>query len=119
MGTSASRAVWPVTRRVKRSHQEPWMSQPLIETKLFLPSPRAGLVARPRLRLRLDTGLTARLMLISAPAGFGKTTLLVDWMASLQTSSDSAVHGAWLSLDPADSDPARFWRYLLAALRTA
>lgn len=95
------------------------MSQPLIETKLFRPSPRAGLVARPRLRLRLDAGLTARLMLISAPAGFGKTTLLVDWMASLQTSSDEAVRGAWLSLDPADNDPARFWRYLLAALRTA
>ena len=95
------------------------MSHPLIETKLFLPSPRAGLVARPRLRHRLDTGRAARLLLISAPAGFGKTTLLVDWMASLQTSSDKPVRGAWLSLDPADNDPARFWRYLVAALRTA
>jgi LuxR family maltose regulon positive regulatory protein len=95
------------------------MSHPLIETKLFLPSPRAGLVSRPRLRQRLDTGRTARLLLVSAPAGFGKTTLLVDWMDSLQASSATAVRGAWLSLDPADNDPARFWRYLVAALRTA
>ena len=95
------------------------MSHPLIETKLFLPRPRAGLVSRPRLRQRLDTGRTARLLLVSAPAGFGKTTLLVDWMASLQTTPAAAVRGAWLSLDPADNDPATFWRYLVAAVRTA
>ena len=95
------------------------MSQPLIETKLFRPSPRASLVARPRLRQRLDTGLTARLMLVSAPAGFGKTTLLVDWVASWQTTPGPAARGAWLALDAADNDPARFWRYVVAALRTA
>ncbi|WP_374458045.1 LuxR C-terminal-related transcriptional regulator [Nocardioides sp.] len=95
------------------------MAHPLIETKLYLPSPRAGLVARPRLRQRLGAGLTARLLLVSAPAGFGKTTLLVDWLASLETGDDASVRAAWLSLDPGDNDPARFWRYLVAALRTA
>lgn len=94
------------------------MSHPLIETKLYLPSPRAGLVARPRLRQRLGAGLTARLLLVSAPAGFGKTTLLVDWLASLET-GDDGVRATWLSLDPGDNDPARFWRYLVAALRMA
>jgi LuxR family transcriptional regulator, maltose regulon positive regulatory protein len=96
------------------------MSHPLIGTKLFLPSPRAGLVPRPRLRQRLDRGLAAKLMLVSAPAGFGKTTLLVDWLASTVPShADAPVRAAWLALDPADNDPARFWRYLVAALRTA
>ncbi len=59
------------------------MSTTLLETKLFLPRPRPGLVARPRLRERLDRGLAAKLMLVSAPAGFGKTTLLVEWLAAV------------------------------------
>ncbi len=96
------------------------MSHPLIETKLYLPSPRPRLVPRPRLRERLDRALTSRLMLVSAPAGFGKTTLLVDWMASWPTGAGtSAPVAGWLALDAADNDPARFWRYLVAALRTA
>jgi LuxR family maltose regulon positive regulatory protein len=96
------------------------MSLPLIETKLFLPSPRPGLVPRPRLRERLDRGLGAKLMLVSAPAGFGKTTLLVDWLASAAPSRDGAgLRGAWLGLDPGDNDPARFWRYVVAAVSTA
>ncbi|MCW2737517.1 LuxR C-terminal-related transcriptional regulator [Nocardioides sp.] len=95
------------------------MSLPLIETKLFLPSPRPGLVPRPRLRERLDRGLDAKLMLVSAPAGFGKTTLLVDWLASAASGEGTALRGAWLALDAADNDPARFWRYVVAALRTA
>ena len=96
------------------------MSLPLIETKLFLPTPRPGRVARQRLRQRLDTGLGAKLVLVSAPAGFGKTTLLVDWLASAAGArSDPPLRGAWLALDPADNDPARFWRYVVGALRTA
>ena len=96
------------------------MSLPLIETKLFLPSPRPGIVPRPRLRERLDRGLGAKLMLVSAPAGFGKTTLLVDWLASAVPSREgTALRGAWLALDPGDNDPARFWRYVVAALSTA
>ncbi len=103
-----------------RLHQELGMSHPLIETKLFLPSPRPGLMPRPRLRERLDRGLAAKLMLVSAPAGFGKTTLLVDWLASAAPAHASAsARAAWLALDAADNDPARFWRYVVAALRTA
>jgi LuxR family maltose regulon positive regulatory protein len=95
------------------------MSLPLIETKLFLPSPRPGVVPRPRLRERLDRGLGAKLMLVSAPAGFGKSTLLVEWLAAAEARAGSTVRGAWLSLDAADNDPARFWRYVVEAIRTA
>ncbi|KRF34469.1 LuxR family transcriptional regulator [Nocardioides sp. Soil805] len=95
------------------------MPHPLIETKLYLPSPRPGRVARPRLRERLDRGLAAKLLVVSAPAGFGKTTLLVDWLASAGGARDGEqVRGAWLALDAADNDPARFWRYVVGALRT-
>ena len=99
--------------------REAGMSQPLIETKLFRPTARQGLVARPRLHARLDRGLAARLMLVSAPAGFGKTTLLADWLASAEPSTGGmSGRGAWLALDAADNDPSRFWRYAVAALRT-
>ena len=64
------------------------MSTPLLETKLFLPPPRPGLVARPRLRERLHRGLVAKLTLVSAPAGFGKTTLLADWIADVSTAGE-------------------------------
>ena len=95
------------------------MSLPLIETKLFRPSPRPGMVARQRLQERLDRGLGARLMLVSAPAGFGKSTLLVEWLAAAEARAGTTVRGAWLALDAADNDPARFWRYVVAAIRTA
>ena len=67
------------------------MSTPLLETKLYLPRPRRGLVPRPRLQDRLHRGLASRLMLVSAPAGFGKTTLLVDWMAAVSSSLPPAA----------------------------
>jgi LuxR family maltose regulon positive regulatory protein len=91
------------------------MSTPLLETKLYLPRPRLGLVPRPRLSERLDRGLAAKLLLVSAPPGFGKTTLLVDWTAALST--DDRVSTAWLSLDAGDNDPATYWAYVVAALR--
>jgi LuxR family maltose regulon positive regulatory protein len=94
------------------------MSTPLLETKLFLPRPRRGLVPRPRLRERLHLGLASKLMLVSAPAGFGKTTLLVDWMATVSASADGRTSAAWLSLDAGDNDPATFWTYVIAALGT-
>ena len=83
----------------------------VLATKLHRPRPRADLAARPRLVARLDTALAAgcRLILLSAPAGYGKTTLLVEWLAG-----QPAV--AWVSLDAADNDPSRFLRHLLAAL---
>ncbi|MCW2832950.1 MAG: ATP-dependent transcriptional regulator, MalT-like, LuxR family [Nocardioides sp.] len=95
------------------------MSHALIETKFFRPSPRPGRVARPRLHDRLDRGLAAKLMLVSAPAGFGKTTLLADWLAPTDLTGGAPGRGAWLALDPADNDPTRFWRYVVAALQTA
>ena len=95
------------------------MPGPLLETKLYVPrSPRA-LVPRPRLRERMDRGATSRLMLVSAPAGFGKTTLLAEWLAAGPAAPTDERSVAWLSLDPGDNHPASFWTYVIAALRTA
>jgi LuxR family maltose regulon positive regulatory protein len=88
---------------------------PLLETKLHIPRQRRGLVARPRLSERLSRGTDAALTLISAPAGFGKTTVLAQWLATASADGRSA---AWLSLDQRDNDPALFWTYLVAALQT-
>src|SRR5476649_969710 len=92
------------------------MAGPLLETKLHVPRWRRGLVARPRLSERLSSGAEATLTLVSAPAGFGKTTLLAEWVAAAAVDGRST---AWLSLDQRDNDPARFWAYLVAALRAA
>jgi len=91
------------------------MARPLLDTKLYVPRLRRGLVARPRLRERLDRGAESKLTLISAPAGFGKTTLLAEWLAAAPAGERST---AWLSLDPGDNQPASFWTYLIAALQT-
>jgi len=87
---------------------------PLLATKLYTPPPRPELVPRPRLLRRLDEGLQAgmRLVLVSAPAGYGKTTLVSNWLR------ESHVDAAWLSLDEGDNDPIRFLQYLGAALQT-
>jgi LuxR family maltose regulon positive regulatory protein len=87
----------------------------LVATKLFLPRARAGLVPRARLTERLDAGLTGTLTLVSAPAGFGKSTLLADWLRGQQQAGRGV---AWLALDAGDSEPARFVRYLIAALQS-
>ena len=92
------------------------MAGPLLETKLHVPRRRRGLVARPRLSERLSRGAESALTLVSAPAGFGKTTLLAEWLAAAPADGRSA---AWLSLDQRDNDPALFWTYLVAALQTA
>ena len=81
-------------------------------TKLYIPPPRAKIVLRPRLIERLNEGLDCKLTLISAPAGFGKTTLVSEWIASCGRPV------AWLSLDEGDNDPTRFLTYLVAALQT-
>src|SRR5687767_12481651 len=90
------------------------MATPILATKLFVPPPRTKAVQRQRLTERLNQGLAAgrRLTLISAPAGFGKTTLVSEWVAAGERST------AWLSLDEGDNDPARFLTYLVAAVRT-
>ena len=85
----------------------------LLATKLHVPRPRPGFVARPRLAAALGEGLARGLILVCAPAGFGKTALLADWARS----GDRPV--AWLSLDAADNDPVRFWRHVVAALDRA
>ena len=92
------------------------MLGPLVETKLYIPKPRRSLVPRPRLSERLSLGAQSRLTLISAPAGFGKTTLLTEWLARSPAGEPPI---AWLSLDPADNQPASFWTYLITALQTA
>jgi len=92
------------------------MTGRLLATKLHVPATRPSLVARPRLTARLASGLRARLTLISAPAGFGKTTLLAEWLAE---ASADGCRIAWLSLDQRDNDPTLFWSYVAAALRGA
>lgn len=84
---------------------------PLLATKLQPPRLRAERIRRPHLLARLDAGLARPLTLVSAPAGFGKTTLLAEWLA------DCPLPSAWLSLEEQDNDPARFLAYLAAALR--
>src|SRR5665811_52475 len=85
---------------------------PLLATKLRQPQVRDSLVARSRLTERLSAGLNRTLTLISAPVGFGKTTLLVEWLAGAALATPSA----WLSLDEDDNDPVRFLTYVAAAL---
>ena len=92
------------------------MASPLVETKLYVPRLRRSLVARPRLSGRLSGGSEARLTLISAPAGFGKTTLLTAWLGTAAAENRSV---AWLSLDESDRRPATFWTYVITALQTA
>jgi LuxR family maltose regulon positive regulatory protein len=88
------------------------MSTLLLRTKLHVPPVRQELVSRPRLLEQLDLGLHRKLVLVSAPAGFGKTTLLSEWIARRQRPV------AWVSLDKGDDDPMRFWTHAIAALQT-
>jgi LuxR family maltose regulon positive regulatory protein len=88
------------------------MSTGILATKLHVPVLRPGSVRRPRLVDRLNPGAYSKLTLISAPAGFGKTTLVTEWIA------DHAQPVAWLALDEGDSDPIRFLTYVVAAMQT-
>ena len=90
------------------------MPAPIVGTKLYIPPSRPDIVPRPRLIHQINMGMTIgrKLMLISAPAGFGKTTLVGEWVASCGRPV------AWLSLDGGDNNPVRFISYLVAALQT-
>lgn len=88
------------------------MVTPILATKLYIPSRRPRVVLRPHLIARLNEGLHRRLTLISAPAGFGKTTLVSEWSASCGRPV------AWLALDEGDNDPTRFLAHLVAAVQT-
>ena len=106
VGTAATEDHTPESPRHSTS------GDPLLLTKLSVPLPRPSLVPRPRLSERLREGLGCKLTLVSAPAGFGKTTLLSTWLAG----SSGVRSAVWLSLDAADNDPARFWRYIIASV---
>ena len=93
------------------------MPTPILATKLYAPPPRPNVVVRSRLIKKLNEGLHHKLTLVSAPAGFGKTTLVSEWVADCGR-LDPKVQVAWLSLDEGDNDPTRFLTYLVAALQT-
>ena len=90
------------------------METALLATKLFIPPVKPGTVPRPRLVEKLKRGLNNSLTLVSAPAGFGKTTLLSECVHSTQP----PIPAAWLSLEESENDPVSFWEYFIAALRT-
>ena len=95
------------------------MPSPVLQTKLYVPWSQPGLVPRPRLSERLNRGAAAsKLVLVSAPAGFGKTTLLAEWLGGGSAAADGRSV-AWLSLDQGDNHASLFWTYLVAALETA
>lgn len=83
----------------------------LLRTKLHIPRPGPDIVPRPRLVQRLDAAEHNNLILLSAPAGFGKTTLLSEWIARTERPV------SWLGLNQRDNEPGRFWRYFIAALQ--
>src|SRR4029453_10160761 len=87
------------------------MSTPILATKLYLPPPRPKVVYRSRLIERMNEDMRRKLTLISAPAGFGKTTLVSEWVPEWERLV------AWLSLDEGDNDPTRFLSYLVGALQ--
>ncbi len=88
------------------------MGEPLLTTKLFMPPVPHDWLRRPRLIDQVVSGLTVRLILVSAPAGYGKTTLICDGLRG------DRIPVGWLSLDAADNDPALFWAYFVAALQS-
>src|SRR3954471_23327952 len=110
----------PPSRPRKRVRGEVVMAGPLLETKFHVPRRGRGLVPRPRLIEGLSRRAESALTLVSAPAGFGKTTLLTEWLAAwLAAAPADGRSAAWLSLDPRDNDPALFLRDLVAALDAA
>ena len=105
------------------------MSAPILLTKLYIPPTQPELVSRPHLIKKLNEGLHRKLTLISAPAGFGKTTLVSDWVSNLQlggrkrSQSGNRISGnknrvAWLSLDEGDNDLNSFLIYFIASMQT-
>jgi len=95
------------------------MSAPILLTKFFIPISRPELVSRSRLLEQLNDNLHHKLTLISAPAGFGKTTLVTDWLQSQGDDASSPFLVGWLFLDEGDNDVVRFLTYLITALNRA
>ncbi|HEY96195.1 MAG TPA: tetratricopeptide repeat protein [Dehalococcoidia bacterium] len=88
------------------------MDTSLLTTKFYVPIPSPGLVTRTGLLERLKDSVNYRLILVAAPAGFGKTTLLSEWILQIR----AAINVAWISLDEGDNDPRRFWDYFITAI---
>src|SRR5574341_379491 len=84
----------------------------VLHTKLMPPRLQTSAIQRDDLLRRLDSGLCRKLTLVTAPTGFGKSTLVSMWIASRDFAS------AWVTLDESDNDPSRFWTYVVSALRT-
>jgi LuxR family maltose regulon positive regulatory protein len=99
-------------REIPKSMPGRHFKQILIQTKLYRPAIGPNSVARPRLVSRLDEALIVSVTLISAPAGYGKTTLVLQWLDQRQ------IPAAWFAVDETDNDPDRFLRYFVAAVRT-
>jgi LuxR family transcriptional regulator, maltose regulon positive regulatory protein len=103
--------------------QDSKLSTLLLTTKLYIPPTRPEIVPRPRLIERLDEGLSRKLTVVSAPAGFGKTTLVTEWLDNVRVAAREEAQSenkiAWLSLDEGDKDPTRFLTYFIAALNRA
>ncbi len=91
------------------------MAHEILTSKMRIPTRQRGLISRPRLNALLRAGTEAMLTVVSAPAGFGKTTLLADWA---QETAGEGGRVAWLSLEPSDQEPAAFWGAVFAALDT-
>ena len=120
-GTSRSSSGRGMTGWVQR-RSNPWrptpmpplillpMGAPILRTKLFAPRPGPAVIPRERLNRRLDEALGRRLVLVSAPAGFGKTTAVARWL------DERGQPAAWLSVEEGDQDPIRFWAHVVAAL---
>src|SRR5829696_4009653 len=111
-GVVATKGSTTADDHVRERPRQETSSDPLLSTKLSVPAVRSSLVPRTRLSGRLEEGQERKLTLLSAPAGFGKTTLLSAWVGEI--SGGRPV--AWLSLDPGDNDPVRFWRYYITAI---
>ncbi len=104
----------PPSLHLEKDAEEGTVETSLLRTKLFVPPPKSGLVSRPRLMESMQSILKRSLTLISAPAGFGKTTLMAEWIRYRKPS----IPTVWLSLEESDNEPRRFWEYIMAAIKT-
>lgn len=112
-GAHVALVPYSYTDPVAFSHGSVGQASPLLGTKFHIPAMRSRQVTRRRLVERMERGAHGKLVLLSAPPGFGKTSLLAEWATSLLP-PDSTI--AWLSLDLADDHPVTFWRYVVSAL---
>ncbi len=95
---------------------ELWQHNPLLATKFYIPPMPSRFVFRPQLLQRLEEGMQGKLTLISAGAGFGKSSLLSEWCSRQEAQQGQGRSITWVSLDKGDNDPVHFWSYMFASL---